>query len=149
MKLYLKRSQRSGGLMGGKIYFSLDARIDFTSDEKGLISKYKLGEISCYSSETTKTLLAAGDAAGATGTGLGYARGILAHVAARFTLNCTLDSLGKGQHIECKDLDELLGADAAIRHACATAKGYLDTAATFDGREEVVDFGQAKAAVVP
>jgi hypothetical protein len=45
-----------------------------------------------------------------------------------------------GQHIECKDLDELLGAEEAIREACKALKVYLTVAESFDGREEVVEF---------
>ena len=56
------------------------------------------------------------------------------------TLRVTVDSLMSGQHIECKDLDELIGAEAAIRDACENIKAYLETAVTFDGREEVVEF---------
>jgi hypothetical protein len=47
--------------------------------------------------------------------------------------------LVSGQHIETKSLPELIGAEAAIREACDTVKGYLEVAATFDGREEVVE----------
>lgn len=50
-----------------------------------------------------------------------------------------LNNLVDGTHIECKDLDELLGAEAAIESAAERAKAYLDMAATFDGREVVLD----------
>jgi hypothetical protein len=56
------------------------------------------------------------------------------------SLRVTIDGLLQGQHVECKDLDELLGAEAAIREACSNLKAYLETALTFDGREEVVEF---------
>ena len=56
------------------------------------------------------------------------------------SLRVTVDGLMGGQHIECKDLDELLGAEAAILDACKNLKAYLETALTFDGREEVVEF---------
>jgi hypothetical protein len=56
------------------------------------------------------------------------------------SLNVTVDGLISGQHIECKDLDELLGAESAIIEACQNAKGYLDVASTFDGREQVLEF---------
>ena len=49
-------------------------------------------------------------------------------------LRVTVDSLVSGRHIECKDLDELLGAEAAVMEACKTIKVYLETAVTFDGR---------------
>ncbi|MEY9880424.1 hypothetical protein [Bradyrhizobium sp. USDA 329] len=56
------------------------------------------------------------------------------------SLRVTIETLMSGQHIECKDLDELLGAEAAILSACKNLKAYLETAQTFDGREEVVEF---------
>ena len=56
------------------------------------------------------------------------------------SLRVTIDGLRQGQHIECKDLDELLGAEAAILNACKNIKTYLETAQTFDGREELVEF---------
>lgn len=56
------------------------------------------------------------------------------------SLRITVDGLMNGQHIECKDLDELLGAEAAILNACKSLRAYLDTAQTFDGREEVLEF---------
>jgi hypothetical protein len=34
----------------------------------------------------------------------------------------------------------LLGAEGAIMDACKNLKAYLDTAQTFDGREEVLEF---------
>jgi hypothetical protein len=34
----------------------------------------------------------------------------------------------------------LLGAESAIIESCRNVKTYLDTALTFDGREEVVEF---------
>ena len=52
----------------------------------------------------------------------------------------TIASLVSGHHIECKDMDEMLGAEGALREGCQNLKGYLDTAVTFDGREEVVQF---------
>jgi hypothetical protein len=44
MQLKLKRSQRAGGVLGGKVIFALDARTDLSPDEKGLVSKYALGK---------------------------------------------------------------------------------------------------------
>ena len=54
MQLKLKRSQRSGGIMGGKVIFGLDARADLSADEQGLVKKYALGKIVVYDSEVRK-----------------------------------------------------------------------------------------------
>ena len=154
MQLKLKRSQRSGGIMGGKVIFALDARADLTADEQGLVKKYGLGKLVVYDSEARKKRQGAAyghfENAGsgplvATGGTVARslwsnARGIASAAMMALSLRVTVDSLVAGQHIECKDLDELLGAEGAIRDACGNLKAYLETALTFDGREEVVEF---------
>ena len=147
MKLLLKRSQRNAGLMGGKVAFALDARIELSTEDQSLVKKYNLGKTSLYDSETRKkhaeSAMGHIDASQSSGVGgqvyrLGRAYASLALSA--LSLRVTVDSLMGGQHIECKDLDELLGAEAAIRDACKNIKAYLETAVMFDGREEVVEF---------
>ncbi len=153
MQLKLKRSQRMGGMMGGKVLFALDARADLSKDEQTLVSKYGLGKIVVYDSEARKKHGEAaygnfGDAASTQGLGMSSAgkslwknaRGIASAALMALSLRVTVDSLMSGQHIECKDLDELLGAEAAILDACKHLKAYLETSLTFDGREEVVEF---------
>jgi hypothetical protein len=71
---------------------------------------------------------------------LSNARGLARAAMASLSLRVTIDSLSTGQHIECKDMDELLGAQAAIIDACKNLKAYLESALTFDGREEVLEF---------
>ncbi|PWT80932.1 MAG: hypothetical protein C5B44_04585, partial [Acidobacteria bacterium] len=43
MQLKLKRSQRTGGMMGGKVIFVLDARAEPSAEEASLVKKYNLG----------------------------------------------------------------------------------------------------------
>jgi hypothetical protein len=153
MQLKLKRSQRSGGMLGGKLFFQLDARADLSGDEQALVKRYNLGKTVVYDSEARKKHAesAAGhfdNAAGTSGSTLSAvgrgvwanARGLASVAMAALSLRVTVDSLVNGQHIECKDMDELLGAEGAFREACRNVKSYLDVAATFDGREEVVEF---------
>ena len=149
MHLKLRRSQRSGGLLGGKVIFALDARADLSAEERSLVSKYALGKLVVYDSEARKKHADAAsdhfDTSQSMQVGVGkqvwgLTRGIVSAAIAALTLRITVDSLAQGQHIECKDLDELLGAEAAIREACTNLKAYLVTALTFDGREEVVEF---------
>jgi hypothetical protein len=59
---------------------------------------------------------------------------------ASMSLQVTVDSLTGGHHIECKSMDELLGAESALREGCETLRTYLDLAETFDGREEIIKF---------
>lgn len=155
MQLKLKRSQRSGGVLGGKVFFVLDARTDLSSDEQSLIKKYALGKLVVYDSEARKKHAEsmAGHLADAENTSVVHAtgksvgkslwsnaRGIASAAMMALSLRVTVDSLVTGEHIECKDLAELLGAEGAIRSACNNLMAYLETAATFDGREEVIEF---------
>ena len=140
MQLKLKRSQRSGGMLGGKVIFILDAKMDLTQEEDHNVKKYKLGSEVIYNSEASKKHLQSGAAALASGSVGGLLKSGVSIAMARLNLNITIDSLAKGQHVECKDLDELMGAEEAIRQACENVQGYLHLAATFDGREEVIEY---------
>jgi len=153
MQLKLKRSQRAGGIMGGKVLFGLDARAELTPDEQTLVRKYNLGKLVVYDSDARKKNAESAyghfdDAANTPGYGGSSAarslwknaRGLASAAMMALSLRVTVDSLVSGQHIECKELDELLGAEAAILDACKSLKAYLETALTFDGREEVVEF---------
>lgn len=154
MQLKLTRSQRTGGLMGGKAIFVLDARADLTPDEAALVKKYGLAKLVVYDSEARKkhqeaaygNFSDAGNvplAAGSKDVGRSlwsHAKGVGRAAMMALSLRVTVDSLIGGEHIECKDLNELLGAEGAIRDACSHLKAYLETALTFDGREEVVEF---------
>jgi hypothetical protein len=140
MQLKLKRSQRSGGMLGGKVIYILDARAELTPDEGKVVSKHGLGKLAIYDSEGRKKRMeAAGERLGGGGL-LGTARGLASVAMAAMSLQITIDSLTNGHHIECKTMDELLGAESAIREGCDNLRTYLDIAVTFDGREEIVQF---------
>jgi hypothetical protein len=146
MQLKIKRSQRAGGLMGGKLLFCLDVRAEYSPEEQDSIKKYKLGGEVIYNSESAKRHLDAANAhldAGSQGSVGGLLRGVAAIAMAKMNLHITIDSLAKGHHIECKELDELLGAEQTIHSACKNMKLYLDAAKTFDGREVVLDLSAA------
>jgi hypothetical protein len=156
MRLKLKRSQRTSVL--GKVIFILDARMELTRDEYGLLRKYRLGNDVIYESsnrqrrkeqtlahlEMTKGGSSLRDSAGTQMWGavkslfsLGRA-GVSAATAA-LSLRVTIDSLLSGVHVECKSMNELLEAEGAIREAAQNLRGYLDIVVTFDGREEIVE----------
>jgi hypothetical protein len=148
MQLKLKRSQRQGGVMGGKLLFCLDARVELTAQEADDVRKYKLGSMCIYNSEASKKHLTAGMTSLATGNALGIGKAAFSMVMHRLNTNITIDGLVRGTHIECKDMDELLGAEESVMEACQNLRAYLDTAATFDGQEVVIDYstGQPKLA---
>lgn len=147
MQLKLRRSQRTAGLTGGKILFALDARIEPSAEEASLIKKYKLGGMVVYDSDARKKHAEAGyghfDEAASSSVGRSLwknARGLASAAMMALSLRVTVDGLMSGQHIECKNLDELIGAEQQIIEACKTTKAYLEVALTFDGREEVLEF---------
>lgn len=139
MKLVLRRTQRDAGLMGSKVVFALDAKIDPSEEEKALIKRYKLGKLVVYSSEAAQKHAAAVQQNVDSGSWFGLAKGIARLGMMAMSLKCTIDSLTNGQHIECNELPELLSAEDAIVEACNNTKAFLEAAATFDGRHVVVE----------
>lgn len=134
MQLKLKRSQREGGVVSKSVVFCLDARAEFSTVERRNIDRYKLGKTVIYNSEASKRHLANFDKKGA---GVG---GLTSLALASMSLNITIESLQRGQHIECKTMEELLDAEERLLEACKNLKSYLDIAATFDGREVLFTF---------
>jgi hypothetical protein len=143
MQLVLRRSQKTTGLVSKSVLFCLDARVDLSPEERSNVNKYRLGSQVLYNSSATEAGLAKA-AAGFSGGGL--LKGAVSLAMSRLSLSITVDSLTKGHHIECKDIDELLGAEQAIQSACEHIRTYLEVASTFDGREIVVDLKQVAAA---
>jgi hypothetical protein len=145
MQLKIKRSQRSGGVFGSKVIFTLDIRAEYAPEEKTNINKYNLGGEVIYNSEAAKGHL---DRMGSQvdGSGMGLLKGVGSLMLAKMNLNVTIASLAKGHHIECKDLNELIEAENALCDACKNLRTFLDVAATFDGREVVIDLNDPKLA---
>lgn len=146
MQLKIRRSQRDGGIISKTAIFCLDARMEFTEAERTHIARYKLAGQVIYNSDASQRLQDKADRQRDGSVG-GSLKSLASIALAHMKLNISIASLERGQHIECKSLDELLGAEEAIMTACQNLKGYLDTAATFDGREVLFDFatGQAEA----
>lgn len=142
MQLKLKRTQKTSGMMSKSVVFCLDARVELTPEEAENVRKYKLGSQVIYNSEASKRHLENAAYGLGSGTGGGVLRRAISTAMAKMQLNITVDGLVRGQHVECKDLDELLGAEEAIVQACQAIKGYLDVSATFDGQETVIDFDE-------
>ncbi len=147
MQLRIQRSQRAGGVVSTIIFFCLDVRADYSPEEQSNIGKYKLGGEPIYNSAAAKKHLdSAGTQLERTQSGTvgerfaGLARGSMSLVMAKLNLNITIASLGRGHHIECKDLEELLEAEDTVRTACKNVTRYLEVARTFDGSEVVIEY---------
>lgn len=141
MQLHIRRSQRKGRVFGGKIYFALDVRAEYSAQEKADINKYDLGGEIIYNSQATKRHLEAVDQSGIAGA--------IGHLAlAKMNLTVTIVSLSRGHHIECRDLAELTAAEEAVYEACKQLCSYLKIATSFNGSELVIDFNDEEPAVV-
>ena len=142
MELYVRRSQRSGGFFGTKIFFMLDAKLDLTEEEAFLVRKYRLGDETIYNSDDRLRYVQAAQqhfkhAEAASGTFVDTLAGIGCNLAAAGSLYVTVDSLTAGQHLECENLEALVEAEQAIRNAFTNLENYLTYAESYDGREEV------------
>ena len=145
MQLKVKRSQRTSGLMGKTVVFCADIRAEYTDEERANINKYALGGEVIYNSRAAAEHLERMQRQ-VDGSAKGLLKGLGSLVLAKMNLNITIASLQQGQHIECKDLSELLECEEAVMNACKNLKGFLEAAATFDGREIVVDLDEQMAA---
>lgn len=124
MKLLLRRGQRQGML--GKMIFSLEVRASLTDTERENVRKYRLGDSLLYERKAMKE-------GGNEYQQLGNA---LLH---RFlNLTISVNDLANGKTIECKDIMEMLAAEAQVKEAAQNFKAILEAAAHFDG-EEVVE----------
>jgi hypothetical protein len=152
--LKLKRSQKTGTM--GSLIYMLDARIDASQETLNLIARHNLGNRLIYESEARQKHAAAAQghlaatrggpsllapasehATGAAKTIWNLGRAAVSAVRASLALRITVNSLLSGVHVECKDMEELLEAEAAIREAKENLEGFIETAKTFDGREEI------------
>jgi hypothetical protein len=141
VQLKIKRSQKDAGLLNKSVIFCLDARAELSPEEANDVRRYKIGHQVIYSSAAARKHTEAGDNA-IDGTIKGNFKAIGAFALARLSLNITIASIQKGHHIECKDLEEVVAAEQALKDACQNLKGFLLTAASYDGSESVVDYDQ-------
>lgn len=136
MQLVLKRSQRKVGMLGKEVLFCLHAQIRLSGEERFSVDEYKLGKLIVYSSEKAREHADRTQAALSDGKLL---RGMAALARGALSLKLTIDNLTVGQDVECKSLDEVLAAEAAIHEACENCKQYIAVAQSFDGSEQVID----------
>jgi hypothetical protein len=126
-------------MLGRSVMFMLDARLELTEEEAANVKKYGLGDEVIYNSAASQKHAEAAAAAVDRDTAGSFLSVLAQSAMHRLSLNITIDGLVRGQHIECKDLAELIAAENAIRQAAHTTRAFLETASTFDGREIVID----------
>jgi len=130
MKLRLNKSQRSSGVMSKKVVFSLGAQVDLTSQEAEYVKKYKMGKEVLYNKDRVNPEL----------YDYKSGKGIMRNLSAiAMNINLTVNDLVNGRTIECKDINEILDAEATVKTACQGLKNLLEACAGFEG-EEIIDY---------
>lgn len=155
MHLLLRRSQRDDGWIWSSMMFLLDARLELAAEEQHLAEKYDLLSLVVYDSdartdhadaayehfdnatkvpllEPSLSELAASLWANVCGTAHG--------VMMALSLRITVADLIAGQHVEGEDLDAILNVEQVIAKAAELIAAYLETALTFDGREQLLEY---------
>jgi hypothetical protein len=158
MQLKIQRSQRDGGVLGNTVFFCLDIRAEYSPEEKDNIDRYKLGRQVIYNSTRAKKHLLNATVHGirAQSSDMERAAGgalkMLGSLAlAKLSLNVSIASLGRGHHIECKDLEELVETEDTLREASKYLTRWLDVAATFNGSETIIEYdkGEEQLRIAP
>ena len=126
MKLLLRRDQRTAGMLGDKIVFSLEVRADLTSEERANVDKYRLAETCLYAKNEVPY----------TGPGLAnVGRQLVQHAT---NVRVSVRDLTVGKKIECKDIMEMLAVEEDIKESARVFIEVLRAASHFGG-EEVVE----------
>ena len=130
MKLRLNKSQRSSGVMSKKVVFSLGAQVDLSAQEADYVKKYKMGSSILYNKDRVNPEM----------HDYKSGKGIMRNISAiAMNINLTVDDLVKGRIIECKDITEMIDAEASVKSACQGLKNLLEACAGFQG-EEIIDY---------
>ena len=130
MKLRLNKSQRSAGMMSKNVVFSLGAQVDLSAQEAEFVKKYKMGKEIVYNKDRVNPEL----------HDYKSGKGLIRNLSAiAMNINLTVDDLVKGRTIECKDISEMLDAEASVKSACSGLKNLLEACAGFEG-EEIIDY---------
>ena len=154
MNLKIKKTTKSDFL--GRVVYMIDARLDASTQIRAEISRHRLGGRLVYESDKRQKYLemaqhradqtraqprftASADEQlkGAATTFFRLGQAIYNRSRAALALKITVDKLLSGIHVECKDVDELGEAEAAIIAAKQNLEGYLDEFSTFDGQEQI------------
>ena len=135
MQLKVRRNQKIG-MLGGKVIFVLDVRAELTGEEQALVERYKLWPEVVYTTDQATANAERAHAGNIAALGALIADKVLKKFF-------TIKDLVSGQHIECKELQQVLAVEEQVCAACANLKKYLEVAQTFDGNEVVVEIAAA------
>lgn len=130
MELLLSRSQKSGLTGMGAPTFVLDIRSRLTPEEDDYVKRYKLGKTVLYEKASVRDKI---DQSGPLRQLLTF---FMAKASGRIF---TISDFVNGRRIECKDIIEMVDAEAEIKKAADAFHTVLMTCGQFGG-EEVVTF---------
>lgn len=114
MKLYITRNQSTG--MFGGVNFELYAKVELTSNESDVVSRYRLEKEVLLHKEMKIPLT---DNA--------------------ISLDITVGGLVNGQNFKCKHITEVLEYERNLKEACELFKDYIMVMSSFGG-QEVIEF---------
>lgn len=140
MQLKVKRDQRSDGLVFKSATYILSVVCEFTPEEEQTIKKNKLGNEVLLRDPTSKDIR--------------YAKSGFAKAAKLLTtdagdwISITPTDLRAGLVFEAKDQFDLNAFEGRVKNACGTLNAMLMKSGSFEGSEEVVDFGDGPPKVV-
>ena len=141
MKLVIRRTAKGGMLGKGGLTVALQAEL--SPEERTLVREYELDKVVLTEAVAGQSIGGAGRAAlgglvkaasvgGAlTGMGARAAKGALVQ-------SMTVEELVGGKNVECKDIEEVVAAEAQGREAAAVLKALLGAAGKV-GQEEVIE----------
>jgi len=112
MKLFITRGQAKGLLGGTK--FELNAKVELTNDEAGLVKKYKADK---------EVLLKKQVKIPFTGRAL--------------ELDIKIENLVAGQTFKCADIGDILETEKNVREAAENFKNYIEVMKNFGGQEVI------------
>lgn len=112
MKLFIKREQAKGFLGGVK--FELNAKVDLTEEELGLVNKYQVGKEVLLKKEVN-------------------------FLGNKIPIDITIGSLIFGQKFKCNGISEILEYEKNIKESCEVFKLNIEIMRSFGG-EEIIEF---------
>jgi hypothetical protein len=158
MQVLIRRAQYEG--FWGRIYYTLDARIEPTADEAELIARHAVASVVVFDSEQRKERMEAAQAHAEATRGQPLVRtgsseevffGLLQDFASTaynigaggynlvlgsLEAHVTIQDLLDGAHLESDEAAEILDAERIIRGTIEFLQERLKDLATFDGRED-------------
>jgi len=130
MELLLSRSQKTGFTGLGAITFVLNLRSQLTAEEAEYVRTYKLGKDIMYEKASVMDKLPR----------LGPVQQLVSIFTAKAKGHIfTVNDLVKGRTVECRDIIEMIEAEAQIKEAAQNFYNVLQTCHQFGG-EEVIKY---------